>query len=537
MAAVSPPLAIRRAFVEVGGRLVHLRIGGQGAPLLLLHQSPRSSAELEPLIREWGAHFTCIAPDMPGLGLSEPLAVLEPSMADLARELIALLDALGLHEVAAYGFHTGAALAVTAAAQHPERFTAIVANGFACWTPAEVEDFLSHYLPPFSPEGMGTHLPFWWTRMRDQRLFFPWFRLSDNARLPLDVASPAEIHEQLMDVMRAGDSYRGPYGAAFRTDRTAIERLKIPALLVGAANDPLTAHQSRFPALPEWVDVQRLDHQAACRAAALALLQRNRPRLQTLTLPSSALRGYVSVAAEDFSGDLHWLAAPGDGPVQLLIPPPGSTAALALRAARRIDPAAQWLALDLPGHGASDPWPESLTSLNGLADVVKAAASALEVERLVAQGDSAVVALAAASDPYWQAVRTQSAVLPLDLASHGHACLPDRTPDPAGAHLLRTWQAVRDGALFWPWYKPTAVHARPLGPLDPETLNLQQVALFDAQGVAPLLALLAQADLAALLGAPQGQVTWGMPLWAAQRPDVWRPVRAETLVSLHLEDD
>ena len=70
---------ISRHFVTVQGnwgpRQVHYRRAGTGPTLLLLHQSPQSSREFEPLMQVWGENFTVIAADAPGYGLSDPLGV------------------------------------------------------------------------------------------------------------------------------------------------------------------------------------------------------------------------------------------------------------------------------------------------------------------------------------------------------------------------------------------------------------------------------------------------------------------------------
>ena len=84
-------MEITRHFVDVGSRRVHYRRAGKGPPLLMAHQSPRSSAEYEPLMREWGKHFTCIAPDTPGFGQSDPLAIEEPTIDDFADAMLAFL--------------------------------------------------------------------------------------------------------------------------------------------------------------------------------------------------------------------------------------------------------------------------------------------------------------------------------------------------------------------------------------------------------------------------------------------------------------
>ena len=145
---------ITRHFIDVpqgaGKRRVHYRKCGSGPALLMVHQSPRSSKEYEVLMREWGAHFTCIAADSPGFGQSDPLPP-EPSINDFADANIALLDALGLNRVHAYGFHSGGIILVTALKRNPERFNCMAVGGYAIWTADEMHIFGESYLPPFHP--------------------------------------------------------------------------------------------------------------------------------------------------------------------------------------------------------------------------------------------------------------------------------------------------------------------------------------------------------------------------------------------------
>lgn len=86
---------------------------GHDTAVLLLHQSPRSSREMEPIIEVWGSGFTLIAPDAPGYGLSQPLfhagqPVAAASIDDFATATLEFADALGLGRFGIYGFHTGA---------------------------------------------------------------------------------------------------------------------------------------------------------------------------------------------------------------------------------------------------------------------------------------------------------------------------------------------------------------------------------------------------------------------------------------------
>ncbi len=62
---------IERHYVTVGRRQQHYRRCGSGPAVVLLHESPRSSVALLPLI-ELGDGLTIFALDTPGYGGSDP---------------------------------------------------------------------------------------------------------------------------------------------------------------------------------------------------------------------------------------------------------------------------------------------------------------------------------------------------------------------------------------------------------------------------------------------------------------------------------
>ncbi|MGY6405650.1 alpha/beta fold hydrolase, partial [Vibrio parahaemolyticus] len=82
--------------IKVDGRLVHYRRAGQGPVLLALHQSPRDSAELLPLMQAIAPFATVIAPDNPGFGLSDPLPTGPATVDRFADGVDRLMEALGL---------------------------------------------------------------------------------------------------------------------------------------------------------------------------------------------------------------------------------------------------------------------------------------------------------------------------------------------------------------------------------------------------------------------------------------------------------
>jgi pimeloyl-ACP methyl ester carboxylesterase len=109
-----------------GGRLRYIT-GGTGAPLVLLH-TVRTQAEhfrhLIPLVED---RYTVYALDLPGMGYSEIVSgasYAEPAMRAAVKKFIARLD---LRDVTLLGESMGAVLALTTAADLPDRVRGVVA--------------------------------------------------------------------------------------------------------------------------------------------------------------------------------------------------------------------------------------------------------------------------------------------------------------------------------------------------------------------------------------------------------------------------
>ena len=132
--------------------------GERGTPVLLLHQTPFGLAEwvdIQPLLADTG--FDTIAPDNPGYGMSDPPP--DPvTIADLADNLADLLDGLSIERIAVAGHHTGAAIAASFAAHHPDRTACVVLHGCPVYSAAERESRLAQAAPQVQLRGDGSHL-------------------------------------------------------------------------------------------------------------------------------------------------------------------------------------------------------------------------------------------------------------------------------------------------------------------------------------------------------------------------------------------
>ena len=452
-------MRITRHYLTIKDRRVHYRRAGKGPPLLMVHQSPRSSAEYEALMRTWGAHFTCIAPDTPGFGQSDPLSKADPDINDYADAVVEFARALGLTRTAAYGFHSGGIILVTALKRHPELFSGLAVGGYAIWTPQEMAIFGEAYLPPFRPSLYGEHLPWLWHRILEQSWFFPWFDVRDAARLPGAHNDPARVHAIVMEMLDAGDAYRAGYGAVLRAPRDIppADSVTPPVLISAYDGDPLQAHIDRLGEMPKGWSARKVATVAEHQELSLAFLQENAgPLVAHFAEDKDA--GFLPITAQGFDGLIHWQGIGN----YIQLHPPGSEGAL-------VD-APDAIRIDLPGHGLSSGWPdgELAQDLNwdGVAVEAARALGVKDVESMPSmEGD------------------------PVRL-------FPDLAPDRHGNYLTTAWSIVRARHFFDPWYAASAATAIPFDPaaIAPERLAREHRALLRATGARALAQALQEED-------------------------------------------
>ena len=420
---------ITRHYLTINGRRVHYRKAGNGPPLLMIHQSPRSSAEYEPLMRQWAETFTCIAPDTPGFGQSDPLANPAPEIEDYADAIVEFADAVGIPSITGYGFHSGGIILVTAMRRHMAKFAGLAIGGYAIWNESERVALGTPYIPPFIPQSYGEHLTWVWNRILEQSWYFPWFDPKDANRMIRAHDDPAAIHPTILEMLDSGDAYRLGYGAVLRGRRDIPPAAAVtpPVLITAYTGDPLKVHLDRLQDLPaSWrafgVETE-LEHQAAS-LQHLSGIADSTP----VELAEDAGQGFVRIETAGFSGLIHWQRRAASG--RLAVHGPGREAELVA------DDTA--LRIDLPGHGLSDRWPGAApTDWQTWQDVI----------------DTLVARFGVASVSHE----------PLQ-SGDADRLFPDLTPDRFGSYLTKAWAIVRAGHVFSPWYEANVTNAIPIHP-------------------------------------------------------------------------
>jgi pimeloyl-ACP methyl ester carboxylesterase len=112
-------------FVRANGIRQHVVVGGDGPPLLLVHGWPENWYAWRFLMPTLARDFTVIAVDQRGIGLSQKTRNGYDS-ATLARDLAALMDALGHQRFAVVGHDTGYFIGYALAADHRDRVDRLV---------------------------------------------------------------------------------------------------------------------------------------------------------------------------------------------------------------------------------------------------------------------------------------------------------------------------------------------------------------------------------------------------------------------------
>jgi pimeloyl-ACP methyl ester carboxylesterase len=233
---------IDRAFARISEGLIHYRecpaIDAGATPLVLIHASPTSSRTLESLMRQLrnhGARQRLIAPDTLGNGDSAAPALETPEIAYFAESVLRTLDALKIAKADFYGTHTGARIAAEIAVIAPARVGRVVLDGITDYDDAFKADILANFAPDIRADEYGRHLVWAFNFVRDQAFHFPYFKRDADHRVSKPLPSPSDLHEKVLEVLKALATYHKSYLAAFRyTPRVRLPLISAPTLFLAA---------------------------------------------------------------------------------------------------------------------------------------------------------------------------------------------------------------------------------------------------------------------------------------------------------------
>ncbi len=157
-------LNYRRHYADGPFGQLHFMEAGDGPPVILLHQSPDSIVQFDPVMGLLAdAGLRPIALDLPGFGMSDTPAA-PPDIDAYATIVPALLDSLGIEQAHLVGHHTGAIIGTAAALNHGDRLGRLVLNGPLPLTDEERAFFMGmvEREKAWAPRWDGSHLAEQW---------------------------------------------------------------------------------------------------------------------------------------------------------------------------------------------------------------------------------------------------------------------------------------------------------------------------------------------------------------------------------------
>jgi haloacetate dehalogenase len=230
--------------IDVGEAVLRVRHGGSGPPLLLLHGHPRTHVTWHKVAPLLARDFRVVCPDLRGYGQSsKPRTTPDHSAYSkraMARDVVALMGALGHDRFAIVGHDRGAYVAQRAALDYPD---AIRALGILDSVP--IGEALARCDARFAAR--------WWhwfflgqTQKPAERVILAdpdaWYQLDPRA---MDADAHDDIRRALRDpetVHAMCEDYRAGLGvdrAADDADQAAGRRISCPVLVLWATKDDL----------------------------------------------------------------------------------------------------------------------------------------------------------------------------------------------------------------------------------------------------------------------------------------------------------
>jgi haloacetate dehalogenase len=252
------------AFIDTGEAKIFVRFAGTGAPLLLLHGFPQTHLMWREVAPALARDFQVVCADLRGYGQSS----CPPSDAEhapyakraLARDMVAVMKAMGHESFAVAGHDRGGRVAYRLALDHPERVARVavldIVPTASAWARADANFALA---------------------------FWPWTLLAQDAPLPeaLITASPEALVDHALSAWgSAAETFsadaRDAYIQALRDPRHAhaiCEEYRAAATLDRAHDsaDRARGHGIRCPLLALWSRGGPLDTWYAGEGGPLAL--------------------------------------------------------------------------------------------------------------------------------------------------------------------------------------------------------------------------------------------------------------------------
>ncbi|MDW3652248.1 MAG: alpha/beta hydrolase [Bacteroidia bacterium] len=350
-----------RAIFEIKGIDIQVRKMGSGYPLILFHDSPRSSRMMLGLAEELKDYFTLIMPDTPGCGLSDVVPHTPHTMAALIPYFKELFLQMGLKKFGLYGIGTGAQIAIRYSLIHPEQVEHLFLDDAIHLTDKQFEKIKKSYFPDLSPSYDGKHLMETWTFIRDMHRYFPWFMREKKNRIELK-EDKDYYGDYFLDMLDSGRYYKHVYSAAYNHAHLRnVEALKVKTSLFfdeGSRVYSLIKQLVDFKTIDNVEIIDIPDSEKERSEIIRYVFRSNLPQVEgdkAYFPPFILHRGQSFIQIN--SHNIHMWVEPGDDKMPLLLlPNPGESGYIWKEHMKKFSEGRTCVLISLPGQGESDYW-------------------------------------------------------------------------------------------------------------------------------------------------------------------------------------
>ncbi len=233
----------RRGFAHTEHGNIEYRERGSGPTLVLLHSTPHSSAAYSRLMPRLEQDFHCVAISTPGYGQSDRPPEPYTTVEEFASAFIRVFGELGIERAHLYGQQTGSQVAISLAADYPERVGGMVLEEPFHWgTPNRRAAHVRRHRY-YPPRADGGHLVEIWKRRGGDR---PGTDLRELSERLIDylLVNDDENVEELYEGM--GWEGAGPHAMTTWDTWEHVARVQAPTLIIHGAHSELGRSHEKF---------------------------------------------------------------------------------------------------------------------------------------------------------------------------------------------------------------------------------------------------------------------------------------------------
>jgi pimeloyl-ACP methyl ester carboxylesterase len=145
------PAGFRSSQVQSAEATIHVRVGGHGPAIVLIHGFGQTGDMWSPMAAELAKQHTVVVPDLRGMGLSSHPAGGYDKWTQ-AGDIRAILDRLGIERADIVGHDIGVMVAYACAARYPDKTSRLVVLDSPI-SQARSDAFRVRAVPRHRPEG------------------------------------------------------------------------------------------------------------------------------------------------------------------------------------------------------------------------------------------------------------------------------------------------------------------------------------------------------------------------------------------------